>query len=692
MLVNCPECSSPVFVRSAAIEQRKPQRCYSCQAQLLVGKDGAVEIAVEADPDALSQKKGEGLLSASPEGPKTIPSKPPPSSEEAQPTKVLDMVAPTPEATVPGAAMPEEPLDLSDEAIPIEDDPEPTTDNPVVNAIFGGSVSSGDSTPPTEAVPAPAPISFGDLDVGPVDSAPDPTEPELPTAEPAAPAPAPSTDPEGDSGWPTMISKTPFASPKTGGEDAQPAAQPKPGGQEPPHTAPETTLAAAEPPPRGPDLPTPSPTQPEVSAEGYDSIEEPTAIGDPRQPSGGTAAAPEQSAPSWQSPSTQAAATDVHDVRAAVTLEPSEEASDEGEAILEPEPYEPTAVDAEPPAAEPANRFSITGEDSSSGSGEPAPTGPPAAPPNTDADVSSPFSAAMGGPVLEGDFLTAGTLVRDVPEELIARARQGELTSDDEKSARDGPSGGPATGNPFGAPGGMLGEEPLDPEPLQPHLTIGEPSEEPTHVAEPQTEISAPTFAAPPSPDAYPLPEARGVATGSLHDPPADIEELEPMELDPMDEVAGPGAVSDADADVATVNYKPPADAELLPHDSSPYVHQPKGGPGLVAWAGVVVVSIAAGLGAAWLLQPEPSQPTPLEELLLTSADQLEAGEHREAIDRLEAFLTEEPNNAAVQRRLAVSYALAGDRTRAEEAFLRYLEIADDEEDKAAVRTLLGLD
>jgi len=664
MLVNCPECNSPVFVRSAAIEQRKAQRCYGCQAQLLVDDEGAVEIAVAADPDTLREKQGEGLLSATPGGPPPATPKRPavpsvPASHEAQETKVLDLVAPIPEATVPGVDVTQI-MDMSDEAVPIDDDdeaqdPRSTTRPQKVNAVFGGTVVSGEDS--ISGVPSPAPISFGDLDLGPITESPGPELPE-PTAPVVSAEPSAKTETETETeaetemdmaaDWPTMVSAAAYQKP-------------------PPTDAAIDAQATVD-----------------VLAHDEDKAAEEAA---PTESAPAAASAPHASwgADAMDNRETSVDAGGVH----ALTLEPSaasEEAVSSAEnsaaAVLTELP-EPTQVDATadtaPPTAALDRRFSITGDSSESIDDALSGEGPayadveaPAFPAGDDADISSPFSAALGGHVIE-EFLTAGTLVADIPPGLIEQSRRV-----DEAPATD------AGDDFFGSPGGVLGADPpADSAPLLPAV-----DEQTVVESEPE------------------------VIVGSLGEPAADIMELEPLEpLEPFDAKAalpplgGEGislaraplidddapAASTTHDNVPTVAFGLQAPS-VLPHDSSPYVHQSNTGPGALAWAGALVFGLAIGAAAAWFLQPSAPEPSPSERALLAADEKLDAAEHEAAIEGLEAFLEEEPDHPAVRRRLAIAYAQAGHAREAELAFLRFLEVAEDEEDARAVRVLLGLE
>lgn len=73
MLINCPECTSPVFVRAAAVEQRKPQRCYACKAQLLVDPEGGVEVAVSGQRAAALPSEPVKPPAATPRSPGAAP-------------------------------------------------------------------------------------------------------------------------------------------------------------------------------------------------------------------------------------------------------------------------------------------------------------------------------------------------------------------------------------------------------------------------------------------------------------------------------------------------------------------------------------------------------------------------------------------------------------------------------------------
>ncbi|MHC4832284.1 MAG: hypothetical protein ACYTFT_18370, partial [Planctomycetota bacterium] len=211
MLINCPECSSPVFVRSAAIEKSKPQRCYSCKSQLLVTDNGAVEVAVKGD--------GGGPAASPPPKPAS-----PPASYQAQATQIVSPNI-TAAATAPQSNDADSTaiVDLSDEAVPIdEDEGEATLPPGRVNAMFSGTISSAEGDTPN-GVPAPAPVFLGELDL----DAPESTPNQI------APAPAPITqqsaalttdEPEPDQGWPTMISQTPFGG--ASGEILSPAQEP----------------------------------------------------------------------------------------------------------------------------------------------------------------------------------------------------------------------------------------------------------------------------------------------------------------------------------------------------------------------------------------------------------------------------------------------------------------------------------
>jgi hypothetical protein len=701
MLVNCPECSSPVFVRSAAIEKRKPQRCYSCKAQLLVGEDGSVDVAVGGDEEALEAKAGKGLTQASPDGP-------PPKSFAAQATAVVSPNIPA-AATAPASddADATAIVDLSDEAMPLDDEDEEVEESPTkVNAVFGGAITSGEADSPAGGAAAPAPIFLGELDVDAPTSAPNQawpgtTEaPATPTtqAEPATPS-APATDeaePEPD--WPTMISKTPYA-----GASGANVPSPTPEERSEP-LAPQPTLSSLQ-----------SPITPAVQQPLDDPLlAQPTMVSNASTNLAATAMGAETQEPSL--PSTLG--------------DPIEDAD------------EPTRVDDTGAAAMPRpadNRFTITGEDSG---GEPA----------------APAEPEQPGNLFES-WDQKGTVVGDVPPELLNQARA--------EPPEDNPALTAATfgledsfDSMFGAPGQMLSAEAeeatqleeaqileaeevvdsgpalvtgalLDDEPVVGDLApmdtaVDAPVPQPPVIQPPgpppMTDPHAPSLIMlqeqvdeQPPPQQAPVPQdpdddmpATKVEIPSGEGAPASDEDMLATRVDapsPSDEAHAsddlPPMLSPDDQALPVLTLdaadeippEPASDLEPIrePEISSPYVHTtPKKGGGVVALAAAVILGGALGAGAAFLLRPV-DKPTPTARVLLEAGDHLQNERPDDAILILEPLVKEEPDNALALRRLAVAYAAAGRSDDAERTLLRYIAVAPAE-DAAEARAALGLE
>lgn len=161
-----------------------------------------------------------------------------------------------------------------------------------------------------------------------------------------------------------------------------------------------------------------------------------------------------------------------------------------------------------------------------------------------------------------------------------------------------------------------------------------------------------------------------------------------------------PAPVSAFDIDLQPLDVAPAGESEREPppfrfstEEDEPYVHQPpsRRSGGALGWMAALVVGAGLGLGLAYTYPQRPAL-APLEQKVADAAALIGSGRPAQAVSLLEDVLREQPNHPQALRRLAIAASLAGDVEAAERHYLRYLAVSADEEDKRAVRKLLGLD
>ncbi len=613
MLVNCPECSSPVFVRSAAIEQRKPQRCYACKAQLLVDGDGQVEIAVSGklaaappgdehsptvassfDPDAtrVVQPSDDELarlreLSERPTPKRAEPARaaPPPSPP-----------APAAPAAVSGAALPvvAPPSAIADATRPLSRDPNAyaaTGPRPVTMAGVSLAelerreherLAALERQRAVERQPAvdwakeaerqralasaaevtqlegPAPVSLEGM--RPLTTPPPASLPDLPLAE----------------------------LPRAADDDVTQAAAPSPRGAE---TEPTTPPLAG-----GPDDDLPFGDATELGEQGGLSWEPSF------EPIPGRSAGP--AAEPWFSDGTLVQEVPADLLRAAAFRTGDHDTS----ALAQPA--------SEPTARAETGAFDVEVADREE------------LPEVTQAEAQPRFA--------------------DRPLEELFDRSGAQLTP---PSLDDLPAASAA--------------EPITPEPSAPEPSAPEPSAPEPSALEPSAPEEEPPLVA-----------------GALIDAPA--EELLP-ELAPLD-----------DAPRAFANAAPEHSGSrplvFVSEDEEPYtLNAPERRGGVIGFAAALVVGAGVGLAAAYTYPAAPA-PTPLEQKLSDASALIGTGDPAAAIPLLEQVLAEAPDHDVAVRRLAIATSLTGDTDAAERHYLRYLRLARDQDDKRAVRELLGLD
>lgn len=186
--------------------------------------------------------------------------------------------------------------------------------------------------------------------------------------------------------------------------------------------------------------------------------------------------------------------------------------------------------------------------------------------------------------------------------------------------------------------------------------------------------------------------EAPVVAGALLDEPPAEAA-LAPAPVSAFDIDLQPLEVARA-ATEPRDDEAPPSLASPSPtEDEEPYVIQPPGkrSGGALGWLAALVVGAGLGVAAAYTYPARPAL-SPLEQKLSNARDLIGTGRPADAVALLEDVLREQPDHPTALRRLAVARSLAGDTPGAERHYLRYLEVSTDEEDKRAVRALLGLE
>lgn len=134
----------------------------------------------------------------------------------------------------------------------------------------------------------------------------------------------------------------------------------------------------------------------------------------------------------------------------------------------------------------------------------------------------------------------------------------------------------------------------------------------------------------------------------------------------------------------------PSPNAARAEHTTVAIRRPPSSSRGALAWVAAGGLGAALGLAALFAFPPAPER-TPLEQKLAASADLLGKGRAVDAVPLLEDALQAAPDHPLALRRMGVAASLLGDGARAEQHYLRYLEVSDDDEGKREVRRLLGL-
>lgn len=147
----------------------------------------------------------------------------------------------------------------------------------------------------------------------------------------------------------------------------------------------------------------------------------------------------------------------------------------------------------------------------------------------------------------------------------------------------------------------------------------------------------------------------------------------EPLPLGNPADAMAPGAVGERDA------------KEAAPSRAA----RPRGSVrGLLVAASV---GLALGLAAAFGF-PGTAPLSPSEQKLLDAKALIAEGQPAAALPLLEQVLAVAPDHPEALRHLAIASSLAGDTAAAERHYLRWLSVTEDEQERRAVRVVLGLD